>query len=68
MELNGRNVDRSSLEVSSVDTRDYPDFCDAYICSATWQDGTALTDSELEQLNEDYPEVVNELAFESCLG
>jgi hypothetical protein len=68
MELNGRNVDTGSLEVTGVDTRDYPDFCDAYICNATWEDGTELTDAELEQLNETYPEVVNEIAFESCLS
>ena len=31
---------------------DYPDFCDAYISSATY-DGREVTEAELEELNED---------------
>lgn len=54
-----------NLEIDGVDRRDYPDFCDAFfcygICSKT---GRELTEDELIQLGEDYPEVVNEMAFE----
>lgn len=38
--------------VADVDTRDYPDFCDAYIESATY-DGREMSPEELEILNED---------------
>mgnify|MGYP000237992966 FL=1 len=45
------------IEVDGIDTRDYPDFCDAYIESATieLEDGTFrdATDAELDLLNED---------------
>ena len=35
-----------------INTSDYPDFCDSYFEEATWVDGTALTDEELEHLQE----------------
>lgn len=65
MEMNGKKVDRRSLEIDGVDPRDYPDFCDAYISYATFEDGTQLTDDEMDELNEKYPEVVWDMAFQS---
>ena len=47
-----------NIEVDGIDTNDYPDFCDAFISSADY-DGKAMTDAELDLLNEDY-EFVNE--------
>lgn len=41
-----------NVELDGVDTRDYPDFCDAYIASATYK-GRDMTEVELERLNED---------------
>ena len=45
------------IEVDGIDTRDYPDFCDAYIAGATieLEDGTFrdATDEELDLLNDD---------------
>ena len=40
------------VEVDGIDTRDYPDFCDAYIASATYK-GREMTEIELARLNED---------------
>lgn len=40
------------VEVDGIDTRDYPDFVDAFICSATYA-GRDMTDEELEVLNDD---------------
>ncbi len=65
MELNGKKV--VDVTVAGVDGNDYPDFCDAYFEEAYYEDGTALTDTELEQLQDQYPEIVNEMAFESFL-
>ena len=67
MELNGRGVDAGSLSVDGIDTRDYPDFCDAYFEYGLFVDGTELTDDELDELRDKYPEVVNEMAFEQYL-
>ena len=52
--LNGLEV--ADFEVDGIDTRDYPEFCDAYIESASvlengeWRDAT---DTELDKLNDD---------------
>ncbi len=40
------------VEVDGIDTRDYPDFCDAYIASANYK-GRDMTEEELDVLNED---------------
>ena len=63
MKLNGRKV--VDVEIDGVDPTDYPDFCDAYFTYAVYEDtGEELTDTELEELNDSYPEVVNEMAYE----
>jgi hypothetical protein len=50
-----------SVEVEDIDTRDYPDFSDAYIGYAEI-DGREATDEELEQLSEDR-DFVYEMTF-----
>ena len=41
-----------NIEVDGIDTKDYPDFCDAFIASAGY-DGKPMTDEQLDELNED---------------
>ena len=41
-----------NIEVDGIDTKDYPDFCDAYISSADYN-GVPMTDKQLDELNED---------------
>ncbi len=41
----------TNLEVGGIDTGDYPDFCDAYASYAEWEDGTVLTEEELEEID-----------------
>jgi len=65
MEINGKTVDRASLSVEGVHAWDYPDFCDAHFVGATFEDGTPLTDEEMEKLNENYSDVLWEMAYES---
>ncbi len=40
------------VEINGINTRDFPDFCDAYIAAATYQ-GREMTEEELEVLNND---------------
>jgi hypothetical protein len=62
--LNGRKV--VDIEVDGADSNDYPDFCDAYFSYAVYEgSGVELTDEELEQLADEYPGMLNELAYES---
>ena len=59
-----RELDISSVVVDGVRPRDYPDFADAFVIDAQWEDGTELTEQELEVLNSDYPEVAQERALD----
>jgi hypothetical protein len=52
----------NNLEIEGVYISDYPDFCDAYFCYAKWENGTPLTDHELEELTRERGDVVNEMA------
>ena len=63
--INGKEVDMNSISLDGIDTRDYPDFVDAFIDSASFVDGTSLDGNELEELNDDndliYDCVINQL-------
>lgn len=61
--LNGRKV--IDMEVDGVDSRDFPDFADAYFSYACYEDGTPLTDDELEELSEKCADVLWEKAYDS---
>lgn len=41
-----------NIEVDGVDTKDYPDFCDAFISYAEY-DGKPMTEDQLNEINED---------------
>jgi len=61
-----RNIE--DLEVDGVDTRDYPDFCDAYFSAGTWIDtGKELTEDELVVLSDTHCELLNEMAYNSLI-
>ena len=61
--LNGRKV--IDMEVDGVDSKDYPDFADAHFSYACYEDGTALTDEELDKLAEQNADVLWEKAYDS---
>lgn len=55
----------TNIGIADVNFRDYPDFCDAHFDYAEWANtGMKLTDLELDELTQTYPEVVNEMANE----
>jgi len=57
IELNNRAVDTGSLVVEGIDGRDAPDFSDAYFGSGQWQDGTKMSDEDLDALKEAHPDL-----------
>ena len=61
--LNGRKV--VDIEVNGVNPSDYPDFSDAYFSYACYEDGTPLTDDELEKLADQNGDVLWEKAYDS---
>jgi len=56
--VNGKLVDPTSLEVEDIDTKDYPDFSDAYFSAGQFTDGSNLSDNELDILKDRYPELL----------
>lgn len=40
-----------NIELAGIDMNDYPDFCDAYIVSATI-DGKQMTSQQIDEINE----------------
>lgn len=66
--LNNREIDQSTIEISGVDSTDYPAFTDAWLSEACWlDDGGMLSDDDLQELGEAYPHLPAELAFESLI-
>jgi len=59
--LDGKPVDISSIEIDDIDTTDYPDFSDAYISYAEFEDGTPLSEEELMKLEDQNYGITNEL-------
>ena len=53
------------IEIDGVDSRDYPDFSDAYFSYACYEDGTPLTDDELNKFTEDNGDLLYEKAYDS---
>ena len=49
-----------NIEFDGVDYKDYPDFTDAFICSADY-DGKPMTEDQLDELNDHDDFVYNEL-------
>ena len=58
----------TNVQVDGVCMNDYPDFVDAYICSADDANGNPLSDDQLEQLTEDNPYWVREMAWDDVIG
>jgi hypothetical protein len=55
MELNGKKV--FDVEIDGLHRWDAPDYCDAYASFACWEDGTPLTDEELDALSDDRAQI-----------
>jgi hypothetical protein len=52
--IDGKEVDRGTIDLEGIDPNDYPDFADAYVMAADFVDGTPLTDNQLEKLTDEY--------------
>ena len=63
--FNKKMVDINTLEVDGVDSKDYPDFCDAYFDFAEFTDGTVLTEGELVDFQNENLDLLGEMAFNS---
>ena len=66
LNINGKAVDISTIEIEGVDTsQGYDDgTADAFPSYAEFEDGTELTDKELDILQDLHPDLIHELALE----
>ena len=53
----------TNVKVGDIDTRDYPDFVDAFIESA-YYDGKPMSDEMLDEINSDHLDFVSECVYE----
>jgi hypothetical protein len=65
--FNGKPVNVGSVEIDGIDREDYPDFVDAYIAAAEYEDGTPLTDEELVQFQEENYDLVSQMIHDDQL-
>ena len=65
MKLNEKLINLNSIEVAGLDMNDYPDFADAYVEAAAYLDGTALSDDELDALQDEYPAEIHSVILDS---
>ena len=47
--IDNKSVDIDTLSISAIDTRDYPNFTDAYVDYAQFEDHTPLDANQLEK-------------------
>ena len=64
----GKAVDPDTIEVDGVDTNDHPDYVDAYPVYAQFFQGEALSEAQLEELADRYPEVIQEVAYQTMVS
>jgi hypothetical protein len=57
-------INAKSLDIDGIDLKDYPDFCDAFFCYGEREDGTPLTDEELETLTCEESETLHSMVFD----
>lgn len=60
--IDGKQVDIGSIELEDVFAWDRPDFADAYASAAQFEDGTELTDIQLEKLTDEHSDIINMIA------
>lgn len=61
--INFSNI--ADIEFHNIDFKDYPDFCDAFICSA-YHNGIKCTDEELDEINDNRDFVYEKLMEHLC--
>ena len=59
--------DLRDVVIDGICIDDYPDFVDAYIVSADDANGNPLSDEQLEELTNDNPEFVQQMAHEEIM-
>ena len=59
--IDNKSVDIDTLSISAIDTRDYPNFTDAYVDYAQFEDHTPLDAKQLKKLTRKYPTLAQDM-------
>ena len=62
--INNKEVNLASLIIEDVHNWDFPNFSDSFISSGKDIDGNSLTGKELQELENKFPNLVNQLSIE----
>ena len=60
-----KDIDAGTMELDDVHTWDYPDFCDAFISYAEYNDGTEASDDDIQMWSEENECTFSEMVLES---
>lgn len=55
------DVDLNTLIIDGIDHADHPDYCDAYYSYGEFNNGLTMTDEQLEQFKDIYPDLFYEM-------
>lgn len=61
--IQGKAVDTGSLEIDGVNYWDAPDFCDAFFSAGQFEDGTKMSDEELNELADKHLDILEEMIY-----
>tara|TARA_R110000737_G_scaffold331760_1_gene348242 strand:- start:434 stop:646 length:213 start_codon:yes stop_codon:yes gene_type:complete len=61
-----KNIDKGTIEIDDVQAWDYPDFCDAFISYAEYEDGTEASEEDIEQWVVMTGDTFSEMVLEEC--
>ena len=67
-ELCQRCVDMGSIEIEGIDGRDYPDFSDAFVSMAEWDNGEPLSEDELNELQDQHSDLIYRIISDRAIG
>lgn len=67
-ELCQRCVDVASIEIEGIDGRDYPDFSDAFVSKANWDNGEPLSEDELNELQNQHSGLIYKITSDRAIG
>jgi hypothetical protein len=56
------NINRNTIQVSGVSKSDYPDFSDAYVTYAEYNNGEPIPESELENIVLTTEDILNSIS------
>jgi len=59
-------VDLESVKIDGIDYKDYPDFCDAFIASAKYNNGEPLSSDDCDAFMNEHTTVFYELVWEKA--